>query len=115
MDSPFPIIVVWTILAAVLVAYVAYRFITDRRSDSKNHPLYPFTSNSSDGIFPRGGRLGKLAYLIILLGLLGFVGIIYVEATNQAAPSYLVNFVGISIMVGIGMLGISKLFRKDGG
>lgn len=114
MNSPFPIIVVWAFLAAVLVAYVAYRFITDRRSDSKTHSLYPFASNPSDGVFPKGGYLGRAAYLIILFGLLGFVGIIYVEVTNQAAPSYLVNFVGISIVVGIGMLGLSKFLSKDG-
>ena len=113
MDSPLPIIVVWTILAIVMVAYVAYRLMSDRWSGSKRHPLFPFTSNSSDGFFPdKGDYLGWVAYLVILMGLLGFVGIIYIVATNQTAPIYLINFAGISIMVGVGVLGVAKLLRK---
>lgn len=113
MESAVPIIVVWAILAFVMVAYVTYRLMTDRRSGSKRHPLFPFTSNSSDGFFPdKGDYLGWVAYLLILIGLLGFAGIIYIAATNQTAPIYLINFTGISIMVGVGVLGVAKLFRK---
>lgn len=108
MDSPLPIIIVWALLVAVIVAYVAYRLVTDRRSEENRHPLYPMVSNPSDGMFPdKGDHLSWCGYGLVTLGLAGFIGIIFIEPTESSAP-VLSSFTGISIISGLGLIGLAK-------
>lgn len=113
MNNPIPGIVIWVLLGSVVLAYVIYRLVTDRRNDSKQNALYPLVSNRSDGMFPqKDDVLGWVGYLLMVLGMVGFVGIVYIETTGESAAGYLVNFVGVSIVAGLLLLGLSKLKKR---
>ena len=79
MNEQILVILVWAILAGVLVAYVTYRFVTDRRTDEKRHFLYPLVSNPTDGMFPyRRNIVGWIAYILLLIGMVGFITVIFI-------------------------------------
>jgi hypothetical protein len=113
MDSPLPIIIVWALMAMVIIAYVVYRLMTDRRSGGKRHALYPLASNPSDGMFPeKGDYLSWGGYGLLTIGLVGFIGLIFTETTDQAIPTILGNFTGITILIGLGLIGLAKHKQK---
>ena len=77
------IIYIWGILSLVIIGYVAYRILTDRKSGEKQHSLYPIISNKTDGIFPaRGKYLSWAWYLFLLSSLVVFIIIMFYEITK---------------------------------
>ena len=79
MDEHILIIIIWMLLAVLMVGYVTFRIVTDRRSDEKRHILYPLVSNSTDGMFPdRRNIVGWIAYILLLVGMIGFVAAIFI-------------------------------------
>lgn len=108
-----PLILIWVILGIVVLGYVTYRLVTDRRSPGKRHVLYPTISNPGDGMFPdKGDYLTWSGYGFVLLGLLGFVVGLYLEATGEGLPSYLVHIVGLSLVAGVAFLVLARWKRS---
>ena len=113
MENPISIIVVWALLGGVVAAYVIFRLITDRRTDAKRHILYPLVSNATDGMFPeKGDAIGRVGYILMLFGMFGFLSILYIESTGRALAGYLVNGVGVFLVSGVLLLGLSKLRKR---
>ena len=60
------IIYVWAVLVLVVLGYVIYRLVTDKRTADKKHPLYPLVSYPTDGLFPEKGRFRQwLVYILV--------------------------------------------------
>ena len=60
-------------LVAIVIMYVIYRFVTDRKKGIKRHPLYPLVSKSTDGTFPQANDyIGWVVYVLLATGLLAF-------------------------------------------
>jgi len=77
------IIYTWGILSLVIIGYVIYRLFTDRKSDAKQHWLYPLVSNPTDGAFPAKGKyLSWALYLFLFLGMAVFFINMFYEITN---------------------------------
>ena len=70
--SPIPIIIVWGILGLILIAYVVYRFATDKADSNKRHILYPLISKPTDPTLPTS-KLALLCYLFMLAGISGVI------------------------------------------
>lgn len=77
------IIYVWEALSLVIIGYVIYRIFTDRKSDVKQHWLYPLVSNPADGVFPAKGKyLSWVLYLFLFLGMAIYLINMFYEITN---------------------------------
>jgi hypothetical protein len=67
MEDLLPVLVIWAGLCAVLIGYVAYRFVTDRGDGSPRHRFYPLVSRSTDPtVPPKGAWLLWAAYVCLL-------------------------------------------------
>ena len=66
------ILIIWGVLAFIVIAYVIYRFVTDKPTGNKQHPLYPLVSNPSDPTIPTS-KLALFCYLFILAGISGIL------------------------------------------
>ena len=77
------IIYIWGILSLIIVVYVIYRMFTDRKSDAKQHWLYPLVSNPTDGAFPAKGKyLSWVLYLSLFIGMVIFLINMFYEITK---------------------------------
>jgi len=64
------IVLVWGVSALVIIAYVIYRIVTDKRVKNKRNILYPLTSYLGDPVIPKS-KLMLLSYVFILVGISG--------------------------------------------
>ena len=77
------IVYIWVILSLVVVGYVVYRILTDRKSGTKQHWLYPLVSNPTDGAFPAKGKyLNWALYFVLSLGMVIFLVSAFYEITK---------------------------------
>jgi len=99
-------LIVSLVLAVVMVAYVAYRIVTDRPDGAPRHRLYPLSSRPGDPSMPaRGDRLGWAVYTLMSLGLLAFTLHIGLEAFSVDTPDAVTHVSGAAIMLGTVLLG----------
>ena len=74
MNNNLHILSVWGLLVAIVIMYVIYRFVTDRKKGIKRHPLYPLVSKSTDGTFPQANDyIGWVVYVILATGIFAFI------------------------------------------
>ena len=112
MEPILLIIIVWSLLAAAMIGFVVYRLFTDRRKEGEKHFMYPIVSKPTDGMFPTSpGKLDIISYLLISIGMLAFIALIVIDSFVSKASIYLINGAGISITLGVIILGIGKFIK----
>jgi hypothetical protein len=101
---------VWLVLCLVLVAYVAYRFISDRPDSSPQHPMYPLVSKPTDRSLPKSGAwLEWVAYGCLLLGLAGLLVVLASESGLVPRPQHVVAIAGTGAIIGAVLLVIVRV------
>jgi hypothetical protein len=112
MSSPVPLIVVWVLLGLALIAYVVYRFITDRVDGSKrHHPLYPMISSRSDPTAP-SDRLSRLGYAVTALSMLGFVIVLVTHSSSVAVANAVLVVSAAGVTLGLALSAFASIRRR---
>ena len=113
MEVFLPIVVTWGLLCAVLVAYVVYRFVTDRSKGSQRHPLYPLVSRPTDPSFPaQGAWIQWAAYICLLAVPCGLLGALASDMDIISAP-WSGMIAGLGLLLGLLFLALAKLLEKN--
>lgn len=101
---------VWVVLCLVVVGYVAYRFMSDMRDGSPQHPLYPLVSKPTDRSLPTSGAwLEWLAYGCLMLGLAGLLVVLASESGLLQRPPHVVGIAGTGAIIGVALLVIARV------
>jgi len=101
---------VWAVLCLVLVAYVAYRFMSDKHDGSPQHPLYPFVSKATDRTLPKSGAwLEWAAYGCLLLGLAGLLIVLASESGLMPRPQHVTAIAGAGAIIGVVLLVLARV------
>ena len=112
MEGLLPILAVWALLCAVLVAYVIHRFLTDRAKGTSRHPLFPLVSRSSDPSFPpEGAWLEWVSYVFLLTVPCGLLGALASELGLISAPLS-GTIAGIGLLLGLSFFALARLINK---
>ena len=100
MEGTISIVAVWGFLVAIIVVYVVFRLMTDRSRDGTVHPLYPFVSNSTDGMFPVDGEIKWAAYTVWIAGFAFFFGYLGAEVLAEESHTWLIHATGVCFLSG---------------
>ena len=117
MNDPTSILLVWLGLGIIMVSYVTYRLISDRKKSSEHrHIFYPLTSNPGDKMFPgRNDTIGWVAYIFMIIGVLAFLSMLLFMIIGNNYPQWLIHVFGLFFYSGLFlqvMHGLNKRTEK---